>query len=129
MKSLTYALLCLAALIGSALVYLHLPKGGLELRAFSSVSDAEFAVMRQEAQSLVAEDVALGAGRFAAKYFVLTCRGEHVLLVDNSSSQLLIVGPLTRELGTPCTQPLLRRWSSRLLPDDQRTATRFHALP
>jgi len=33
MKSLTYAVLCLAALIGSALAHFHLPKGDLELKA------------------------------------------------------------------------------------------------
>lgn len=118
MKSLTYALLFLAALIGSALVYLDLPKGGLEIGTFPRVSDAEFAVMREEAQRLVTEDVALGAGRFAAKYFVLTCRGEPVLLVDNSSSQLLIIGLISRTPEKPCAQPLLQRWSSRLLPGD-----------
>lgn len=73
MKSLTYALMCLAALIGSALGHLHPPKGGLELRTFPSVSDAEFAVMREEAISLVDEDAALGAGRFAARHLELNC--------------------------------------------------------
>lgn len=118
MKSLTYAVLCLAALIGSALAHFHLPKGTLELKAYPNVSAAEFAVMREEALSLAAEDAALRAGRFEARYFELTCRGESALLVDNSSSQLLILGFIGRANEAPCVQPLLQRWNSRLLPAD-----------
>ena len=116
MKSLTYAVLCLAALIGSALAHFHLPNGDLELKTYSKVSAAEFSVMRDEALSLVAEDVALGAGRFEARDFELTCRGKPALLVDNSSSQLLILGFISRATEAPCVRPLLERWSSRLLP-------------
>lgn len=118
MKSLTCALLCLAALIGSALAHFHLPKGHLELKTYPKVSATEFAVMRKEALSLAAEESALGAGRFEARYFELTCRGEPALLVDNSSSQLLILGFTGRAGEMPCVQPLLERWSSRLLPAD-----------
>lgn len=118
MKSLTYAVLCLAALIGSALAHFHLPKGDLELKAHPKVSAAEFAVMRHEAISLAAGDAALVAGRFEARHFELTCRGEPALLVDNSSSQLLILGFMGQANERPCVQPLLQRWSSRLLPAD-----------
>ncbi len=83
MKSLTYAVLCLAALIGSALAHFHLPKGDLELKTYPKVSATEFSVIRQEALSLAAEDATRGAGRFEARYFELTCRGEPALLVDN----------------------------------------------
>lgn len=118
MKSLTYAVLCLAALIGSALAHCHLPKDDLELKIYPKVSATEFAVMREEALSLAAEDATLGTGRFEARYFELTCRGEPALLVDNSSSQLLILGFTGQASETPCVQPLLQRWSSRLLPGD-----------
>lgn len=118
MKSLTYAVLCLAALIGSALAHFHLPKDDLELKTYPKVSAAEFSGMREEALSLVVEDAALGAGRFEARYFELTCRGEPALLMDNSSSQLLILGFVGQTSEAPCVQPLLQRWSSRLLPTD-----------
>lgn len=118
MKSLTHAVLCLAALIGSTLVHFHLPKGDLELKAYVKVSAAEFAAMREQSLSLVVEDAALGAGSFESSYFELTCRGEPALLVDNSSSQLLILGFISRTTEAPCVQPLLQRWSSRLLPAD-----------
>lgn len=120
MKSLTYgaAALCLAVLIGSALAHFHLPKADLELKTYPKVSAAEFAVMREDALSLAAEDAALGAARFEARYFELTCRGEPALLVDNASSQLLIVGFIGQTPETRCVQPLLRRWGSQLLPAD-----------
>lgn len=118
MKSLTYAVLCLAALIGSALTHCHLPKDDLELKTYPKVSATEFAVMREEALRLAAEDATLGTGRFEARYFELTCRGEPALLVDNSSSQLLILGFTGQASETPGVQPLLQRWSSRLLPGD-----------
>jgi hypothetical protein len=116
MKSLTYALLCLAALIGSALAHFHLPKGNLELKTYPKVSAAEFTFMREEALRLVADDGALSAGRFEASYFELTCRGEPALLVDNSSSQLLFLGFIGRATEAPCVQPLRQRRSSRILP-------------
>ncbi|MBA0296091.1 hypothetical protein D7Y52_15595 [Stenotrophomonas maltophilia] len=118
MKSLTYSIVFVAALIGAVLTHFHLPKGALELKACPKVSAAEFAVMREEALSLAAEDAALGAGRFEARYFELTCRGKPALLVDNSSSQLLILDFISRATEAPCVQPLLQRWSSRLLPAD-----------
>ncbi len=120
MKSLTYgaAALCLAVLIGSALAHFHLPKADLELKTYPKVSAAEFAVMREDALSLAAEDAALGAARFEARYFELTCRGDPALLVDNSSSQLLILGFIGQASEAPCVQPLLQRWSSQLLPSD-----------
>jgi hypothetical protein len=104
MKSLTYALLCLAALIGSALAHFHLPKGHLELKTYPKVSATEFAVMREEALSLAAEDAELGARRFEARHFELTCRGDPALLVDNSSPQLLILGFISRVTEAPCVQ-------------------------
>lgn len=106
MKSLTYAVLCLAALIGSALAHFHLPKCYLELKIYIKVSAAEFAVMREEALGLAAEDAALGARRFEARYVELTCQGEPVLLVDNSA-QLFILGFIGRAIEVPCVQPLL----------------------
>jgi hypothetical protein len=72
MKPLTYALLCVAALIGSRLAHLYLPKGGLEVRTLPKVSDAEFAVMREEVLSLVTEDAALELEHLGERYFMLS---------------------------------------------------------
>ncbi|MBA0436499.1 hypothetical protein D7Y55_18230 [Stenotrophomonas maltophilia] len=113
-----YSLVLVVALIGAALANLHLPIVGLELETYQKVSAAEFAAMHREALHLATEDAAVGAGRFEAQYFELTCRGEPALLVDNSSSQLLVLGFIDQASEAPCIQPLLQRWSSRLLPAD-----------
>lgn len=118
MKSLRYSLVLVVVLIGAALANLHLPKAELELETYQKLSAAEFAAMRREALHLATEDAAVDAGRFEAQYFELTCRGEPALLVDNSSSRLLILGFIGRASEAPCVQPLLQRWSSRLLPAD-----------
>lgn len=117
MKSMRYSLVLVVVLIGAAIAKLHLPKEELELESYQKVSAAEFAAMRREAPHLVTEDPTVGAGRFEAQYFEFTCRSEPALLVDNSSSQLLIVSFAIRASGTPCTQPLRSRWSSRFIPD------------
>ncbi len=118
MESLRYCLVLVVVLIGAALANLYLPKAEIELETYQKVTAAEFAAMRREALHLATEVAAVGAGRFEAQYFELTCRGEPALLVDNSSSQLLILGFISRASEAPCIQPLLQRWSSRLLPAD-----------
>lgn len=52
MKLLIYGAVLLAAL-SAAIASRHAPKADLELRTFRKVSDAEFAVMREEAVRLV----------------------------------------------------------------------------
>ncbi|MFB5857036.1 hypothetical protein WAB97_014425 [Stenotrophomonas maltophilia] len=116
MKSLMYSIVFVVALIGAALANFYLPKGDLELETYSKVSPAVFAVMREEALSLVVEDASLGAGRFEVRYFELTCRGAPALLVDNSSSQLFILGFISQATEAPCVQPQRQRWSNRLRP-------------
>ncbi len=98
MKSLMYAIVYVAALIGAALANFHLPKAELELKTYPSVSAADFAVMREEALRLVSEDAALSAGRFGNSHFELSYLGEPTLLVDNSLEQLVIVLYAGREI-------------------------------
>ncbi|MBB5530136.1 hypothetical protein GGD72_000898 [Stenotrophomonas maltophilia] len=116
MKSVRYANVYVVALIGAALASLYLPEGELELRTYPRVSASEFAVMREEALRLVAEDAALGAGRFGNSYFELSCRGEPALLVDNSLEQLLIVLHAGGEIDAPCDAPTTSHWSGRIVP-------------
>lgn len=117
MKSLMYAVVYVAVLLGTALAHLHLPKGELALRTYPKVSATEFAVMREDALRLVAEDASLGPARFGDNYFELSCRDEPTMLVDNSSSQLLIFAFGVRAPETPCTQPLHSLWNSWFMPD------------
>lgn len=60
MKPVTYGAVLLAAL-SATIASRHVPKAGLELRTFRKVSDAEFAVTRDEAARLVREGVVLPA--------------------------------------------------------------------
>lgn len=73
--------------------------------------------MREDALRLAAGNAELDLGLSGNSYFELNCRSEPTLLVDNSSSQLLIIGLTSRAHKTLCAQPLLLRWSSRLVPD------------
>ncbi|CAO3301211.1 TPA: hypothetical protein QEL04_002756 [Stenotrophomonas maltophilia] len=116
MKSLRYANVYVAALMGAALANLYLPKGELELKTYTKVSAAEFAAMREEALRLVAEDAAPGAGRFENSYFELSCRGEPTLLVDNSLEQLVIVLYAGGEIDAPCDVPMTSHRSGRIVP-------------
>ena len=106
-----------AVLLGAALTNLHLPKGELELKPYPKVSATEFAVMREDALRLAAGSAELDVGLSGNSYFEISCRSEPTLLVDNSSSRLLIIGLTSRAHETLCTQSFLLRWSSRLVPD------------
>lgn len=117
MKSLTYAVVYVAVLLGTALTHRYLPKGELELRTYPKVSATEFAVMREDVLRLAAGSAELDVGLSRNSYFELNCRREPTLLVDNSSSQLLIIGLTSRAHETLCAQTLLLRWSGRLVPD------------
>jgi hypothetical protein len=119
MKSLMYAIVYVALLLGTALAHLHLPKGELELRTYPNVSATEFAVTREDALRLAAGNAELDFGLSGNSYFELNCRSEPTLLVDNSSSQLLTIGLTSRAHKTLYAQPLLLRWSSRLVPDQR----------
>lgn len=116
MKLLIYGAVLLAAL-SAAIASRHVPKADLELRTFRKVSDAEFAVMREEAVRLVREGV-VQDGRYAGeRYFEVSCDGKPVMLVDNSLEQLVIVLYASREIDAPCVVPLLSHWCMRLVPE------------
>jgi hypothetical protein len=120
MKSLTYAVVYVAVLLGTALTHRYLPKGELELRTYPKVSATEFAVMREDVLRLAAGSAELDVGLSGNSYFELNCRREPTLLVDNSSSQLLIIGLTSRAHDTLCAQTLLLRWSGRKCCPAQR---------
>lgn len=118
MESLKGTILFVAASTGAVLANVHLPKGELELKIYPKVSAAEFAAMREGALHLVTGDTALGAGLFGDSYFELSCRDVPTQLVDNSSSQLLIIGFADRTPETTCAQPLHSRWNNLFVQDE-----------
>lgn len=122
MKLLIYGAVLLAAL-SAAIASRHVPKADLELLTFRKVSDAEFAIMREEAVRLVREGVVQDAGYAGyagyagERYFEVSCDGKPVMLVDNSLEQLVIVLYAGREIDAPCVVPLLSHWCMRLAPE------------
>ncbi|MCU1180719.1 hypothetical protein [Stenotrophomonas muris] len=116
MKLLIYGAVLLAAL-SAAIASRHVSKADLELQTFRKVSDAEFAVMREEAVRLAREGVVQDARYAGERYFEVSCDGKPVMLVDNSLEQLVIVLYAGREIDAPCVVPLLSDWCMRLVPE------------
>jgi hypothetical protein len=116
MKPAIYGVVLLAAL-SAAIASRHLPKAGLAPGAFRKVSDAEFAVMREEAVRLVCGGVVQDTGYPRERYFEVSCDDTPVMLVDNSLEQLVIVIYTDREIDVPCVVPLLSHWSRRMVPE------------
>ncbi|CRD55517.1 MULTISPECIES: hypothetical protein [Stenotrophomonas maltophilia group] len=119
MKPVIYGAVLLAAL-SVAIASWHVPKAGLELRTFRKVSDAEFAVMREEAVRLVRGSLVLHARYAGGRYFEVSCDGKPVMLVDNSSEQLVIVLLTDRVIDVPCVVPLMSHWSGRIVAERAR---------
>lgn len=119
MRPVIYGAALLAAL-SATIASCHVPKAGLELRTFRKVSDAEFAVMREEAVRLVREGLVRHARYAEDRYFEVSCDGIPVMLVDNSLEQLVIVLYADREIDVPCVAPLLSHWSGRFVAERAR---------
>ncbi|MGE8235859.1 MAG: hypothetical protein ACN6PQ_06250 [Stenotrophomonas indicatrix] len=116
MRLLIYGAVLLAAL-SATIASCHVPEADLELRMFRKVSDAEFAVMREEAVRLVREGLVLHARHAGERYFEVSCDGKPVTLVDNSLEQLVIVLYANRRMDVPCVVPLLSHWSGRIVAE------------
>lgn len=119
MRPVIYGAALLATLC-AAFASCHVPKAGLQLRTFRKVSDAEFAVMREEAVRLVRGGLVQDARHPGERYFEVSCDGKPVMLVDNSLEQLVIVLYASREIDVPCVVPLLSHWSGRLVGERAR---------
>ncbi|MDT3555516.1 hypothetical protein ROV95_05065 [Stenotrophomonas maltophilia group sp. msm1] len=115
MKPVIYGAVLLAA-VAAPIASRHIPKAGLKLRTFRKVSDAEFAVMREDAVRLVREGLVQQARYAGERYFEVSCHGAPVMLVDNSLEQLVIVLYAGREIDVPCVVPVLSHWSMRVVP-------------
>ncbi|MCI1140826.1 hypothetical protein MOQ14_19810 [Stenotrophomonas maltophilia] len=116
MKPMIYGAVLLAAL-SATIASQRVPKAGLELRTFRKVSDAEFAVMREEAVGLVRERLVQDAWYAGGRYFEVSCDGKPVMLVDNSLEQLVILLFADRWIDVPCIVPLTSHWSGRIVPE------------
>lgn len=116
MRAVIYGTVLLAVL-SAATASCHVPKAGLELRTFRKASDAEFAVMREEAVQLARKGVVQDARYAGERYFEVSCEGRPVMLVDNSLEQLVIVLFADSWIDVPCVVPLTSHWSGRIVPE------------
>ncbi|WP_223484520.1 hypothetical protein [Stenotrophomonas indicatrix] len=119
MRPLIYGVVLLTILC-AAIANWHVPKIGLNLWTLRKVSDAEFAVMRQDAERLVRGGVVQGARRPGERYFEVSCHGKPVMLVDNSMERLVMVLFADRWIDVPCAVPLMLHWSGRILAERAR---------
>lgn len=116
MRPVIYGSVLLAALC-AAITSCNVPSAGLQLRTFPKVSDAEFAVMREEAVRLVSGGQVLDTRHLGERYFEVSCDGKPVMVVDNSLEQLVIVLYADREIDVPCVVPVLSHWSRRIVSE------------
>lgn len=95
MKPVTLVDAVLGVLLGLGIADASTRGAGIEFHAYQMVSDAEFAVMREEAERIASERASSGvrfnAGIAGAKFFELSVGGKPAIVVDSSSEQLLIV--------------------------------------
>lgn len=78
----------------------HAPTTALELRTYRKVSSTELADVRNRALHLAATGSGLASGSSGDEFFELMVRGTPAVLVDNSTTRLLIasvsIGPRLR---------------------------------
>lgn len=116
MRPVIYGAVLLAAL-SATIASRHVPKAGLELRTFRKVSDAELAVMHEEAVRLVREGLVQHARYAGDRHFEVSCDGIPVMQMDNSLEQLVIVLYANRQIDVPCVVPLLSHWSGWIVAE------------
>lgn len=101
-----------------------LPQATLEVKAYRSLSDYSVGVMRQEAEAFAQARggvrLEVGSGDGSERYFVLHADGQPVMLVDNSSMQLVVM--VAGDAGERVTdlQDLQQQWRVRTRPDWDR---------
>lgn len=102
----------------------YLPQATLEVNAYRRLSDYSFGVMREEAKAFaqarggVRLEESLGDG--SELYFVLHADGQPVMLVDNSSMQLVVMVAGNVGERAPDLQDLREQWRVRTRPDWDR---------
>ncbi len=73
----------------------YLPQATLEVQVYRRLSDAEFRLMREEAEAFAkargGEGVVVSSRDESARYFELRANRNPVMLVDNSAVQLMVM--------------------------------------
>ncbi|AWH16221.1 hypothetical protein C1922_02205 [Stenotrophomonas sp. ZAC14D2_NAIMI4_7] len=102
----------------------YLPQATLEVKAYRSLSDYSFGVMRQEAEAFAEARGGVrleeSPGDGSERYFVLHAAGQPVMLVDNSSMQLVVMVAGDAGERAPDLRELREQWRVRTRPDWER---------
>ncbi|MBK0024998.1 hypothetical protein IAE57_02385 [Stenotrophomonas sp. S48] len=110
--------------MGLVIADYFLPQATLEVKAYRRLSDYSFEVMREEAKAFAQ---ARGGVRLeessrdgSERYFVLHADGQAVMLVDNSSMQLVVMVVGDAGERAPDLRDLREQWRVRTRPDWDR---------
>lgn len=107
--------------MGLVIADYYLPQATLEVRAYRGLSDYSFGVMREEAKAFAEARggvrLEVGSGDGSERYFVLLADGQPVMLVDNSSMQLVVM--VVGDAGERAAdlRELQQQWRVRTRPD------------
>lgn len=98
-----------------------LPQATLEVKAYRKLSDYSFGVMREEAAAFAKARGGVrlegSPGDGSERYFVLHADGQPVMLVDNSSMQLVVMVAGGVGERAPDLLELQQQWRVRTRPD------------
>lgn len=109
-----------AMLLGLATGERYAPDARLEMKAYRRLTDAEFGRMREDAQMFAGSrsaELEVGSMADGRRFFELRARGQPVVLVDNSTMQLLVVVFGEAREQVPDLVELEQRWRVRIGPD------------
>ena len=110
--------------VGLVISDYFLPQAALEVKAYRRLSDYSFGVMREEAEAFAQARggvrLEASSGDGSERYFVLHANGQPVMLVDNSSMQLVVMVVGDAGERAPDLQDLREQWRGRTRPDWDR---------
>lgn len=99
----------------------YLPQATLEVQVYRRLSDAEFRLMREEAEAFAkargGEGVVVRSRDESARYFELRANGNPVMLVDNSAVQLMVMVAGDSRERVLDLRDLQQQWRVRTRPD------------
>lgn len=102
----------------------YLPQSTLAVQVYRRLSDAEFRLMRKEAEAFAkvrcGEGVVVSPRDESERYFELQANGKSVMLVDNSVAQLMVMIAGDSQERVPDSRDLQQQWRVRTRPDWER---------
>lgn len=110
--------------MGMVIAYHCLPQATLEVQVYRRLSNAEFRLMRKEAEAFAkarcGEGLVVSSRDESARYFEPRANGKSVMLVDNSAVQLMVMVAGDSQERVPELRDLQQQWRVRTRPDWER---------